>query len=209
MRAPVVWRLVGLGWRRVPAASLRSAEFGRAADAALARASPASLTDGGDAVGTSRAPARGTSGPVASARRTSSPIAGAFARITWANSRPLPRRRGRRRDGRRCRGAFLPPRFARRNSVAPLTRRWRGLRPLRITDGEDAVGTSRASARRTSSPIVGLCVRGEGVVGSFYASAREHFSQSRAASFKKTLLYLCVFRLKSGIFGKKVLKKLI
>ena len=33
------------------AASLRSAEFGRAADAALTRASPASITDGEDAVG--------------------------------------------------------------------------------------------------------------------------------------------------------------
>ena len=65
-------------------ASLRSAEFGRAADAAQARASPASLTDGEDAVGTSRAPARRTSSPIvgvpwegavgtsrASARRTS------------------------------------------------------------------------------------------------------------------------------------------
>ena len=46
-------------------ASLRSAEFGRAADAALARALPASITDGGDAVGTSRASARRTSGPIA------------------------------------------------------------------------------------------------------------------------------------------------
>ena len=65
--------------------------------------------------------------------------------------------------------------------------------PASLTDGEDAVGTSRASARRTSSPIVGLCVRGEGVVGSFYASAREHFSQSRAASFKKnTVIFMCV-----------------
>ena len=49
---------------RLFAASLRSAEFGRAADAAQARASPASLTDGGDAVGTSRASARRTSSPV-------------------------------------------------------------------------------------------------------------------------------------------------
>ena len=54
------------------AASLRSAEFGRAADAAQARASPASLTDGEDAVGTSRA----------SARRTSSPLAGIFTHST-------------------------------------------------------------------------------------------------------------------------------
>ena len=52
-------------------ASLRSAEFGRAADAAQARASPASLTDGEDAVGTSRA----------SARRTSSPVVGIFRRL--------------------------------------------------------------------------------------------------------------------------------
>ena len=58
------------------AASPRSAEFGRAANAALARAPPASLTDGGDAVGTSRASARRTSGPVASARRTSGPVVG-------------------------------------------------------------------------------------------------------------------------------------
>ena len=49
--------------RGLLAASLRSAEFGRAADAAQARASPASLTDGGDAVGTSRASARRTSSP--------------------------------------------------------------------------------------------------------------------------------------------------
>ena len=52
-------------------ASLRSAEIGRAADAAQARASPASLTDGEDAVGTSRA----------SARRTSSPVVGIFRRL--------------------------------------------------------------------------------------------------------------------------------
>ena len=45
---------------RFPAASLRSAEFGRAAHAALARAPPASITDGEDAVGTSRASARRT-----------------------------------------------------------------------------------------------------------------------------------------------------
>ena len=57
--------------RRLPAASLRSAEIGRAADAAQARASPASLTDGEDAVGTSRA----------SARRTSSPVVGIFRRL--------------------------------------------------------------------------------------------------------------------------------
>ena len=45
-------------------------KIGRAAHAARARASPASITDGEDAVGTSRA----------SARRTSSPIAGVFRR---------------------------------------------------------------------------------------------------------------------------------
>lgn len=70
------------------AALLRSAEFGRVADAVQARASPASLTDGEVAVGISRA----------SAQRTSSTIAGVFTR-----------RRGRRRDRTRC---------ARWNSVA-------------------------------------------------------------------------------------------
>ena len=115
------------------AASLRSSEFGRAADAAQARASPASLTDGGDAVGTSRA----------SARRTSGPVVGIFrrfaARVAPPGLKPYCLRSG---GSRRCatlhprliRGrrfaAIWPPRFARRNSVAPLTRRRRGLRSL-------------------------------------------------------------------------------
>ena len=76
------------------AASLRSAEFGRAAHAALARAPPASITDGEDAVGTSRAPARGTSSPIvggfrASAQRTSSPIFGGFRAPARRTSSPI------------------------------------------------------------------------------------------------------------------------
>ena len=56
-------RMKGTPLRAFFSASLRSAEFGRTAVAALARASPASITDGEDAVGTSRASARRTSSP--------------------------------------------------------------------------------------------------------------------------------------------------
>ena len=81
------------------AASLRSAEIGRAADAAQARASPASLTDGEDAVGTSRA----------SARRTSGPVVGIFRRLAARDAPPGLKFHCLHSGGaRRCRGASPP-----------------------------------------------------------------------------------------------------
>ena len=60
--------------RRSFFASLRSSVFRRAAGAALAPSTPVSRSDGGDAVGTSRAPAR----------RTSSPVSGVFCRLAFS-----------------------------------------------------------------------------------------------------------------------------
>ena len=169
----MLFRLIQLSARSAPpglvAASLRSAEFGRAADAAQARASPASLTDGGDAVGTSRA----------SARRTSSPVVGIFRRFAARDAPPglLPGCRPFRgfaplrgasppaNQGTPLRG-FLsrlasPGVFARRRGHRRARRCWRGLSLWSASSMGKKRRVSqrggRRAQRRLASQVKGWC----------------------------------------------------